>query len=115
MLKSGNLWGEEIASLSLLVPAVVAHPSLRQAAGTNAVFSVEAFGAMKITVYAAPWKLGCSAHSGIEGNEGSQLWGLIGIRITGNRSKSTELTYCLHCWSKLGNTFVNKKTQGFGS
>ena len=46
----------------LVVPAVAAHDSLRQAAGTNAELSIEAFGVKKITVYAEPWNLGCSQH-----------------------------------------------------
>lgn len=44
--------------MTLLVPAVLAHDSLRQATGTNAGLSVEAFGVKKIKVYAAPWNLG---------------------------------------------------------
>lgn len=51
--------------MSLLVPAVVARDSLRQAAGTSAGLSVEAFSVKMITVCAAPWNLGCSQRKGI--------------------------------------------------
>lgn len=59
------MWAEERGSMSLRVPAVVAHDSLRQAAGTSAGLSVEAFGMKKKMVHVAPWNLGCSQHKDI--------------------------------------------------
>lgn len=42
-LRIFSTWGDEMASVSLLVPAVVAHDSLKQTAGISAGLGVEPF------------------------------------------------------------------------
>lgn len=88
--------------------------SLRQAAGTSAGLSVEAFGEKKITVcFALDW---AAASTSVSGGEGE-------ITITGvhrgkdnlQQKKIFELLFA-YCWSKLGDTFIDfKKCHGFGS
>lgn len=46
-----------MASVSLLVPAVVARDSLKQTAGISAGLGVEPFGVKKVSACSAPWEL----------------------------------------------------------